>query len=668
MDRPFAAYQGAEPYVFVCYAHDDAERIYPELAWLNQASVNIWYDEGISAGRVWRAEIAEAIEGAGGVLFYVSRSSLESDHCNREIHFALDQGVPVLPVYLEDVELTADLRMALAPVQALFRERDATYRAHLLDALRAPVSRRAAARSKALPRRARRLRYGAAGLALSMLVAGAWFTLRESAPTPPASMGRDAEAPTRIAVLPFENLSDEESDVYFSEGFADEVLNRLTHIRNLRVISRRASFRYGGSDLDVRSVGAELGADYLLEGSVRRAGNVVRVNARLIDTTDESQIWSESFDDSIENVLRMEAQIARRAASEVASSIEYPPTEEREVDPRAYELYLQGRAALAEGTYPRARDLHVEATQIDPMFANAYAGAARATMALRPTTRFEDRAELTRLARRYAALALELDPRHAEARYVDIMTDMGGGGGGLQGLFSRLEELIREFPNYTGPLISYAIMLHQADRQEELLAVQNRLRELEPKTIPTLMTRRQVYINLGRFDEEPAVREEIKGIRPDLPWPDLTEFFTSVVADWPEEIEAYLEQAAEEQRALLELYLSWRRNEGEVSRAAYDAGVERLSDPMDEIFLNAWLLQLLFDDTDAAMALLGPRRPLEMPALQNLRSFTGFWLRNGNARERRAAETWRADPRFQARLGPWKDATVDSLVLANDLF
>ena len=118
MDQPFPAYQGDEPYVFVCYAHDDSAVVYPEMQWLRDQGVNVWYDEGISAGKVWRAEIAEAIQGASKFLYYISAASLASAHCNREVNYALDRDFEVLPVYLEDVDLTAELDLALNRVQA----------------------------------------------------------------------------------------------------------------------------------------------------------------------------------------------------------------------------------------------------------------------------------------------------------------------------------------------------------------------------------------------------------------------------------------------------------------------------------------------------------------------------------------------------------------------
>ncbi len=171
IDQPRPAYKGDEPFVFVCYSHEDIGLLYPEIGWLQDRGVHLWYDEGISAGRVWRGEIAQAIDACASVLFYVSGASLGSPHCNREINLALEQDKTILPVYLEDVALTDDLRLGLSRVHALHRDQDPNYETHLLDALgqatQAPPPRVA----KPQPRwRA----YAAAALLLAV-VAGAWL-------------------------------------------------------------------------------------------------------------------------------------------------------------------------------------------------------------------------------------------------------------------------------------------------------------------------------------------------------------------------------------------------------------------------------------------------------------------------------------------------------------
>ena len=121
IERPFSAYAGNESFIFVCYAHENADTVYPDLRWLHDQGVNIWYDEGISAGKNWRAEIGDSLLKADYFLFYISKASLTSEHCRREINLALDEGKKIIPVYLEEVELTSDLKVGLSPIQALVR-------------------------------------------------------------------------------------------------------------------------------------------------------------------------------------------------------------------------------------------------------------------------------------------------------------------------------------------------------------------------------------------------------------------------------------------------------------------------------------------------------------------------------------------------------------------
>ena len=135
MSKPFAAYKGDDSYVFVCYAHKDSNHVYADLTQLNDAGINLWYDEGIPAGSSWRAEIAAAIQGASKLLFFISEASLVSSHCLREVDFAINHDVEILPVYLDDSVLPGELELVLNRVHALFRESDSRYMEHLLDAL-----------------------------------------------------------------------------------------------------------------------------------------------------------------------------------------------------------------------------------------------------------------------------------------------------------------------------------------------------------------------------------------------------------------------------------------------------------------------------------------------------------------------------------------------------
>lgn len=129
--------------MFVCYAHADSDSVYSDLVQLHGKHIHIWYDEGIPAGSSWRSEIAAAIKGATKFLFYISESSLASDHCLREVDYALNNDIEIIPVYLDDTCLPGELELVLNRVQALFRGKDNHYMQHLIQGLQrtTPVTR-----------------------------------------------------------------------------------------------------------------------------------------------------------------------------------------------------------------------------------------------------------------------------------------------------------------------------------------------------------------------------------------------------------------------------------------------------------------------------------------------------------------------------------------------
>lgn len=135
MQKPFPAYIGKEPFIFVCYAHKDAELVYYDMKILNDSGFKIWYDEGIPAGSPWRAEIASALKSADRMIFFVSEASLSSHHCLREVNFALDNNINIIPVNIDGSKLPDELNLAFSRVQALHRQSDARYREHLIAGL-----------------------------------------------------------------------------------------------------------------------------------------------------------------------------------------------------------------------------------------------------------------------------------------------------------------------------------------------------------------------------------------------------------------------------------------------------------------------------------------------------------------------------------------------------
>jgi|TARA_B100000315_G_scaffold260853_1_gene326379 serine/threonine-protein kinase len=151
MDRPFPAYQGDEPYIFVSYAHEDSEVVFPEIQWLKEQGFNIWYDEGINPGSEWRRELAESIEQSSLFLYFVSPTSASSEHCEREVNYAIDQKKPLLVAHLEETTLPSGLGMSLSSIQAIMRYQlaDLDYRIKLLNAASDHIRRGIGAASSA---------------------------------------------------------------------------------------------------------------------------------------------------------------------------------------------------------------------------------------------------------------------------------------------------------------------------------------------------------------------------------------------------------------------------------------------------------------------------------------------------------------------------------------
>ncbi|MEQ9562009.1 MAG: SUMF1/EgtB/PvdO family nonheme iron enzyme [Woeseiaceae bacterium] len=175
MNKPFPAYQGNEPYVFVCYAHADAKLVYPEMSWLREQGVNVWYDEGISAGDEFPERLGNAILGASMVLFYVSPCSVQSRHCRDEVYFGIDKDKPVLALHIAAAEMPPGLALSTGTTQALlqYELRRSEYRRKLLAAIsgmsNATIAPRSRSTSAMTPWRHWRLRLRRHALLLTML-------------------------------------------------------------------------------------------------------------------------------------------------------------------------------------------------------------------------------------------------------------------------------------------------------------------------------------------------------------------------------------------------------------------------------------------------------------------------------------------------------------------
>ncbi|HEY6984821.1 MAG TPA: hypothetical protein VH375_01975, partial [Rhodanobacteraceae bacterium] len=188
-----------------------------------------------------------------------------------------------------------------------------------------------------------------------------------------------------VAVLPFTDLSAEKDQDWFCDGLAEEIIDALVCVRHLRVASRTASFRYRDGNVDPREIGRQLRVGAILEGSVRRAGERVRITAQLIDATSDSHLWSETYDREMKDVFAIQDDIARSIAE--ALKVALGPKERRALqnvataDVQAYDFYLKGRKYLHAFTrrdFRNAVSMFERAIELDPRYSLAYAGKADA--------------------------------------------------------------------------------------------------------------------------------------------------------------------------------------------------------------------------------------------------------------------------------------------------
>ena len=240
------------------------------------------------------------------------------------------------------------------------------------------VAASAAAPSSKLGRRAAIL---LAGFLVVLLAGYAGLRWREGHSTP---AGAVPAAKPSVAVLPFQNLSGDPQNEYFSDGTTEEIITKLSKIKNLEVASRTSVARFKGTQEDVKQIGRELGVRYILEGSVRKAENRVRITAELIDSSTGFHLWAEDFDRDLKDVFAVQEETALKIAD--ALNLHLSPQEQQAVrrrytqDAQAYDAYLRGRALQSEFDVPakleRARKEFESALQRDPNYAPALAGLA----------------------------------------------------------------------------------------------------------------------------------------------------------------------------------------------------------------------------------------------------------------------------------------------------
>jgi adenylate cyclase len=339
------------------------------------------------------------------------------------------------------------------------------------------------------------------------------------------STPRQSEAATvsskSIAVLPFDNLSDDKANAYFAEGVQDEILTRLAKVGDLKVIARTSTQKFKSTPENLSDIAKQLGVLNILEGSVQKVNDQVRVNVQLINSMTNAHLWAEIYDRKLTDIFAVESDIAKTIADTLQakltgsekSAIANAPTE----DPVAHELYLKGRHfwGLRGENLLRAVDFYNQAIARDPNYALAYAGLGE-TYILLPYYSGADPKEARPKARAAARKALELNPNLAEAHNalakIAYTVDID-----LQQAIREHQRAIELSPNYAsahhwlgnGPLAGLG-------RFDEAIAEGRRSVELDPLSAINLVDLADTYMYAHRFKEADAVMKKAVEIDPEF--------------------------------------------------------------------------------------------------------------------------------------------------------
>jgi len=445
-----------------------------------------------------------------------------------------------------------------------------------------------------------------------------------------------------IAVLPFENLSDEKGNAYFTEGVQDEILNNLAKVGGLKVISRTSVMQYkAGTQRNLREIAGELGVAHVLEGSVQRAGERVRVSAQLIDARSDTQLWAERYDRDLADVFAIESELAKtivaqlklRLSPDEKAAIEKQPT----ADLAAYDLYLRGRYLLNKRTIDSiqtARALFEQAVAKDPQFALGHASIAESYISLGKIGGITP-AEASRQAWSEVSLALAIDDKLA-AGYVSraiLLAEFEWNWPAAEADYRKALELD---PNNAVGHYWYARWLGEFGRIEDALREVATAQKLDPLSAAVRVTKAKILLVARRYDD--AIKQSHAAI--DLE-PDFGSAFSVLAqaylfnkqpAEGIEAAQRYVDLSAGSGWAKLELAFAYATagNRAEAERIVRETMASR--DPFSPYDMAT--IYAAWRETDSALQWL--KQAVEQ------RSVDVVWIRVDPR-----LDNVRSDPRFQ---------------------
>jgi TolB-like protein len=540
---------GGTPAVFVSYASQDAAVAATLVEALERHGIACWIaPRDVKPGAQYADAIVRAISGAKTFVLVLSESAIASSHVSKEIERASSKKRPIIALRIDAAPLTPALEYFLGEsqwVEAQAGDIDAAY-VKLIAAIRDPAPDASASNPPALSAMSA-AKVSAAGPALwrnrlvltavfALLVAMAgllanrlWISKRIALEAPAAPLKSPAFTPPAhsIAVLPFVNMGGDKEQDYFSDGLTEELLNSLSRINELQVAARTSSFSFQGEHADIATVARKLNVGAVLEGSVRRSANTLRVTAQLVNGVTGFHIWSQTYDRELGDVLKLQTEIATAVASALKVTLLGDEAAKIEVggtrNPAAFDAYL--RATKAYFSVKTVKDQeaviadYTETLRLDPDYALAYAGRsfvlanfARNHDAPRTDIRVSSLDQAQADARKAIALAPGLAEGHlALASYFSGSLD-------FTLAIEEFERALALAPGSARVLRDYGDFAVAMGRSDFGLTSLRRAVVLDPLNVNTYGFLSDGLLYLRRYEESIAVANNAKALDPDERW------------------------------------------------------------------------------------------------------------------------------------------------------
>jgi TolB-like protein len=519
--------------VFISYASQDGAVAYAVLAALERQGLKCWIaPRDVTPGALYADEIIRAINGSKILVVVLSASAVASPHVGKEVERASSKRRSIVTFRVDAAPLTAALEYFLSESQWIDIGIDGTEAAfaRLTSAVQRQLAPESASggtvQPKSEPRRhhtagvrgGRRWVRPIVAMVAVPVVVGAFFVAgklwsskdeTQRKPVMPVASTAVPAAPAlpekSVAVLPFVDMSEKHDQEYFSDGLSEELIDMLTKVSELRVPARTSSFYFKGKQVRISEIAKELGVAHVLEGSVRKAGNHLRITAQLVRADNGYHLWSETYDRQLDDIFKVQDEISRAVVTALKASLldgdesSAALTSSRE----AYELYLQARSLLHSGTSDDALKAYADlqsAVRLDPKFALAWATLCAILS--------QDTIDWTRVFKSInsqsqpADLGRDVGPSWSN-------TDIDNGRDWSQSwaqaraaAHAAAEQAIRTGPDLGMSHWAMGLVLSGLDRNWAAADVEfKKARELEPGRVGITLAAAQLAMRLGRLPE-----------------------------------------------------------------------------------------------------------------------------------------------------------------------